>query len=199
VNEPILLARIERGEDGRARVLSPGVGWWSHHPQAGALLGPGSRIGTLGRLGRRFALVLPDGASGRVTGPLPRDLAVPLEYAQPLFELAPVPAAGDARALAEHAAAIGQPAATGLPPGARAVVSPTDGIFYRGTAPGARPLVESGTRIRTGQPLGLVEVMKTFHPIVYGGPGFPEEAQVVEVRCGDAEEVRAGQVLVVVR
>ena len=41
--------------------------------------------------------------------------------------------------------------------------------------------------------------MKTFNQIVYGGGGFPEEATVVEVRCGDAEEVAAGQVLVVVR
>ncbi len=199
MSEPILLARVERGEDGRARVLSPGVGWWSDHPGAGALLGPGSRIGTFQRLGQRLALVLPDGAAGRVAGPLPRNLAVPLEYAQLLFELAPVQAAGDAEALAEHAAAIGHPSATGFPPGTWAVVSPTDGIFYRRPAPGARPFVEPGARIRAGQPLGLVEVMKTFHPIVYGGPGFPEEAEVVEVRCGDAEEVRAGQVLVVVR
>lgn len=199
MSEPILLARVERGENGRARVLSPGVGWWSHHPPVGALLGPGSRIGTFQRLGQRFAMILPDGAAGRVPGPLPRDLAVPLEYAQVLFELTPVLAAGDAEALAERAAAIGHPAAGGLPPGRWGVVSPTDGIFYRRPAPGARPFVEVGAHIRTGQPLGLVEVMKTLHPIVYGGTGFPEEADVVEVRCGDAEEVRAGQVLVVVR
>jgi biotin carboxyl carrier protein len=199
MNEPILLARIERGEDGRARVLSPGVGWWSHHPQAGALLGPGSRIGTFQRLAQGFAMLLPEGAAGRVTGPLPRDLGIPLEYGQLLFELTPVLAAGDAEAAAGHGAVIGHPAATGLAPGTWAVVSPTDGIFYRRAAPGARPFVECGARIHTGQPLGLVEVMKTFHPIVYGGPGFPEAADVLEVRCGDAEEVRAGQVLVVVR
>ena len=79
------------------------------------------------------------------------------------------------------------------------MVSPTDGTFYRGPAPGTRPFVEPGSRVRAGQPLGLVEVMKTFNQIPYGGPGLPEEAEVVEIRCGDAEEVHAGQVLMFVR
>jgi len=199
VSEPILLARVERGENGRVQVLSPGVGWWWPPPHPGALVGPGTRIGTLQRLGRRFALVLPDGAAGRLMGPLQRDRAIPVEYGQPLFELASVQAAGDAEVVAADAATLGHPSAAGLPAGTWAVVSPTDGIFYRRPAPGAHPFVEPGARVRTGQPLGLVEVMKTFNPIVYGGPGFPEEADVVEVRCVDAEEVRAGQVLVVVR
>jgi hypothetical protein len=41
--------------------------------------------------------------------------------------------------------------------------------------------------------------MKTFNQILYDGPGCPEEAEVVEVRCEDAQEVSAGQILVVVR
>ena len=47
--------------------------------------------------------------------------------------------------------------------------------------------------------LPLLEVMKTFNQIGYGGAGFPEDAEVVEVRVADRDEVRAGQVLVVVR
>ena len=199
MNEAILLARVERGEDGKVRVLSPGVGWWWHPPHPGALVGPGTRIGTFQRLGQRYALVLPDGAAGRFTGPLPRGRAIPVEYGQPLLELAPVQAAADTEAVAADATTLGHPPAAGLPAGGRAVVSPTDGVFYRRPSPGARPFVEPGDRVRTGQPLGLVEVMKTFNPILYGGPGFPDEADVLEVRCGDAEEVRAGQVLVVVR
>ena len=54
-------------------------------------------------------------------------------------------------------------------------------------------------RVRRGDAVGLVEVMKTFNQILYQGPGFPDQAEVVEVRLQDAEEVRAGQVLVVVR
>jgi biotin carboxyl carrier protein len=40
--------------------------------------------------------------------------------------------------------------------------------------------------------------MKTFNQIVYGGPGLPEEAEVVEIRCADGAEVSAGQTLMVV-
>ena len=41
--------------------------------------------------------------------------------------------------------------------------------------------------------------MKTFNPIVYGGGSLPDTAEVVEVLAADGEEVRAGQVLLVVR
>jgi len=41
--------------------------------------------------------------------------------------------------------------------------------------------------------------MKCFSAITYGGPGLPEEAEVVEIRAADASEVRHGQVLFVVR
>ncbi len=41
--------------------------------------------------------------------------------------------------------------------------------------------------------------MKTFNQILYEGPGFAEQAEVLEVRAADAQEVRAGDVLVVVR
>jgi len=61
------------------------------------------------------------------------------------------------------------------------------------------PFVEVGARVAAGQPVGLVEVMKTFNQIHYGGPGWPEHAEVVEVRADDGEEVSAGQVLIVVR
>jgi acetyl-CoA carboxylase biotin carboxyl carrier protein len=79
------------------------------------------------------------------------------------------------------------------------VVSPVDGVFYRGPGPQATPFVEVGSRLRVGQPIGLVEVMKTFNQVLYGAIGLPEEAVVLEVRCGDGEEVRAGQTLLVVR
>ena len=81
----------------------------------------------------------------------------------------------------------------------KTVKAPMPGTFYRRPDPSSPPFVEVGDRIRTGQPVGLVEVMKTFNQIAYGGGGDPEEAEVVEIRRGDAEEVDAGDVLVVVR
>ena len=41
--------------------------------------------------------------------------------------------------------------------------------------------------------------MKTFNPIVYGGAGLPDEAEIVEVLVPDEAEVRAGQPLVRVK
>lgn len=199
MNEEILLVQIERGDDGLIGVLSPGVGWWSGHPHPGALVGPGSRIGTLHHLNSRFLLVLPDGAAGRVTGSLPRDRSVSVEYGQPLLLLAPIHATEVAPPDAWPEGAPGGASGADIPAGAWAVAAPTDGVFYRRPSPDAHPFVEPGSRIRTGQPIGLVEVMKTFNPVLYGGPGLPDEAEVIEVRCGDTEDVRAGQILIVVR
>jgi biotin carboxyl carrier protein len=50
-----------------------------------------------------------------------------------------------------------------------------------------------------GQPVGLIEVMKTFNPILYGGGELPDEAEVVALAAEDESEVRAGQPLVIVR
>ena len=198
MEEPILVAKVERDDDGTLRVLAPKLGFWSEHPHAGAFLGPGSRAGTIRHLNRRFVVVLPDGTAGRVTAGLPPDRAVAVEYAQTLFVMSPV-VGESALAVEADGSTVGHPAGVGLSEGTRAVVSPTDGVFYRGPSPGAPAFTEAGREIRSGDPVGLVEVMKTFNQILYGGPGFPERATVVEVRCGDAEEVRAGKVLVVVR
>jgi biotin carboxyl carrier protein len=196
VNEPTLLARIEPDPDGGVRVLAPSVGYWSDPPRPGSLLVPGNSIGTLQRLRVRFRLVLPDGATGRVDGSVTRHGRVALEYGEILFRLQPVTAT--AAGVGERAGAGAMPGAD-LPVGGIAVVSPTDGVFYRRPSPDAAPFVEVGDRIVRGTPVGLVEVMKTFNQIRFGGADAPEQAEVVEVRCEDAQEVSAGQVLVVLR
>jgi biotin carboxyl carrier protein len=43
--------------------------------------------------------------------------------------------------------------------------------------------------------LGLVEIMKCFNQITYGGPGLPERGRVAEILAEDAAEVQFGQVL----
>ncbi|ANM32047.1 hypothetical protein ABI59_03000 [Acidobacteria bacterium Mor1] len=77
--------------------------------------------------------------------------------------------------------------------------APTDGVFYRRPSPDAPAFVEAGQRVRGGQPVGLVEVMKTFNQVRYGGDDLPDEAEVVEIRADDGQEVQAGQVLIVVK
>lgn len=86
-----------------------------------------------------------------------------------------------------------------LPEGCHAVVCPANGVFYRRPRPADPPYVDVGSAVRTGQTLGLIEAMKTFSPIPYGGPGLPSEASVVEIRADDSQEVRHGQVLFVLR
>ncbi len=194
MDDPTLKVRIEKGPRGLLRVLSPGVGLWIDPPPEGAVLGPGTRVGTLGCLNRRIALVLPEGTEGRIKDPVPQDRETPVEYGQPLFTLLPLRRGVDRAAGGQGAAGKGR-----LPRGTHAVTAPTDGAFYRGPSPGAPPFVKPGSRIRSGQVLGLVEVMKTFSQVLYGAPGLPDEAEVVEVRCEDGAEVRSGQILMVVR
>ena len=190
--ERSLAVGVERKGRGRLRLLAPAVGWWSDPPHAGAWVGPGSRVGRLRCLNRRVDLVLPDGIAGTV---LPHGNAgiEPVGYGQLLFRLDPE-RTGPGGASSSKSS-LGS-AEAGLPRGARAVMAPTDGVFYSRPSPAAAPFVQVGDRLRPGQPVGLVEVMKTFHQIVYGGP---DRAEVLELRCEDGEEVRAGQPLLVVR
>ena len=190
-----LAVRVEQKGRGRPRVLAPAVGWWSDSPQAGAWVGPGSCVGRLRCLNRRFELVMPDGVAGTVLPPTNARIE-PVGYGQLLFCLDPERTGPVSAASSKSSRGSVE---TGLPRGARAVTAPTDGVFYSRASPAAAPFVRVGDRLQTGQPVGLVEVMKTFHQIVYGGPGFPDQAEVLELRCKDGEEVRAGQALVVVR
>jgi len=190
----ILMAHLETDEQGVTSVLAPGVGLWSQLPPPGVLLGPGSVIGSLSQLNRHFKLLLPDKAAGGIAVGIPRKRQLAVEFGQLLFTMTPVGetplqriAAGDAAGGDEVAAGRGT------------IVSPTDGVFYRKSSPDAAPFVEVGSRIKPGASIGLVEVMKTFNQILYEGPGCTEEAEVIEIRCEDAEEVSAGQILVVLR
>lgn len=188
-------ALVRRHDDGTTSILAPDVGWWSNPPSPGQPVAAGGSAGVLTRLGQRFELVLPDGAHGRVTDVAQDRHAIAVAYGQTLFRLIPVDATraeAPGPDMDDHDAA-----AAGEAAGGAVVVAPTDGIFYSRPSPGAPPYVEVGQTVRRGQTVGLVEVMKTFNQIAFDGPGQPEEAVVREIRAGEGEEVRAGQVLIV--
>ncbi|HEY7396763.1 MAG TPA: acetyl-CoA carboxylase [Gaiellaceae bacterium] len=71
-----------------------------------------------------------------------------------------------------------------------AIRSPLLGVFYRASAPGAKPYVEVGARVEPDTVVCLVEVMKMMNSIVAGVAGT-----VVEVCAENAELVEAGQPL----
>lgn len=189
-----LEALVEADGEGGLRVLSPGVGLYGGAPRRGEILVGGSRAGWLRTLGQTSEVVLPAGATGRVTQRALSNHRDPVAYGQLLIHLGPV-AAGEGLDTGELTSA----GAHGLPEGCYAVVSPTHGMFYRRPRPDAPAYVEVGQTVEIGATLALVEVMKCFSAIAYGGPGMPSRAEVVEVRARDVSEVQAEQVLFVVR
>lgn len=73
------------------------------------------------------------------------------------------------------------------------VVSPIPGVFYRRPDPDSPPFAEVGGTVDGESPVGLVEVMKSFHQVAAGTAGT-----VVEFLVEDEDEVDAGQPVVVV-
>jgi acetyl-CoA carboxylase biotin carboxyl carrier protein len=190
---PVLWARLEIEPAGEQRILSPSVGWWIDPPAAGALVGAGGALGQLVCLGRRYRLLAPEGTAGRVAGERRARTVLPVEYGELLLRLAPIGELQETRASG---------AGSGLDPrtqGTLAIHAPSDGVFYTAPAPGAAPYVRPGDRVRRGQAIGIVEVMKTFHQLTYAGAGFPDEAEVVEVRAPSGADVRAGDLLFLFR
>jgi acetyl-CoA carboxylase biotin carboxyl carrier protein len=185
------LAASHRTTDEGAEVLAPTVGWWIDPPSEGSAVGPESPVGGLRQLGRRYDLVLADVPFGRVAG-APRVRSVAVGYGDVLFRIVAATARPGAAREANDAPRT-------LASGTHAVVAPSHGVYWRRPSPDAPAFVEVGTSLGAGQPVGLVEVMKTFNQILYGGAGLPERAVVVAIRCEDGAEVRAGDTLLVVR
>lgn len=181
-------------EGDRLRAISPAVGHWSEIPVDGSVVGPGSIVGSVRQLHRRFVLEMPESVVGRIELPDPRR-ARDLAYGEEMFRISPISAERDTRA-----SDAGRPARSGDDArGIMALRSPTDGVFYSRPAPDVAPFVTIGQSIRRGHPVGLIEVMKTFNQIVYEGPGLPDEGIVAEICVEDGEEISAGQPLLVLR
>lgn len=196
--EKTLIANVRPAEDDAATLLvaSPVVGRADGVPAVGAYLNPFDAVVTVDILNERYTLRLPRDVQGRISETfIPRALTA-VGYNEPLVRLDPrsVPGGGS------EAGTRGVPGVdSGAAEGVIQITSPTEGIFYRKPSPDAPPYVEEGSRITLGSSLGLVEVMKCFNPITYGGPGFPEHVEVVRILVQDSSEVHFGQPLFWVR
>jgi len=74
-----------------------------------------------------------------------------------------------------------------------AVISPMVGTVYLGPAPGARPFVDVGGQVKTGEPLLIIEAMKTMNQIP-----APRSGTVIQVLVGDGQPVEYGQPLMII-
>jgi acetyl-CoA carboxylase biotin carboxyl carrier protein len=73
------------------------------------------------------------------------------------------------------------------------VMSPIPGVFYHRPDPDSPEYVKPGQHVDGDQTVGLVEVMKSFHPV-------PAEVSgtVVKYVAGNESEVDAGQPVLIV-
>ena len=101
------------------------------------------------------------------------------------------------------AAAVEAPAATIAAAPAAEVVeaddiviirSPSYGIFYAQSEPGAPPYVKLGAAVKTGDTVGLLEIMKTFNAVT-----SPADGEVIAIHIQNAEMLEPDQPLLSIR
>ena len=100
----------------------------------------------------------------------------------------------DPKAMAEEAAAdSGSSAAEPAPPAGHVVKSPMVGTFYRSSAPGAKPFVEVGQPIKTGDTVCIIEAMKLLNEIEADSDGV-----IKEILVENGQPVEYGQPLFII-
>ena len=181
-------------------MLSPGVGLFTAGRAEGDLLAPGASAGVLLVLGKAFDLVVPRGVEGRVKTVPPARVRQPVGWGDPLYEVethVTVALDADSGAGAERRAeAAGRRGAAAAGVDDRLLVrSPQSGRFYLRPGPGEDAFAPAGATVETGQPMGLIEVMKTFAHVRYAGDGLPPRARVVRALVEDGAEIATGDPL----
>ena len=176
-------------------LLSPGVGLFTAARAAGDLLAPGTSAGVLLGLGKAFELVVPRGVEGRVRTSPPSRARQPVSWGDPLYEIEAgvmgtgPPEEGGLAAGATDALDRDGAAGTWL------VRSPQSGRFYLRPGPGDEAFAPPGATVEAGQPMGLIEVMKTFAHVRYPAEGLPARARVVRALVEDGAEIATGDPL----
>ena len=193
LHAPALIALTAAGAEPanaeHVAITSPAVGWWRSLVVAGQVVQPGEVIGEISVLGTVSRVLAPRDTRGAVVAGF-RAGTVAVDVGATLFVLDRA-LAGNAGAGASTAAGAAAAQKTGL-----AVCAPSSGRFYGRPGPGKAAFVSPGDVIKEGHTVCLLEVMKTFHRVTYGGPGLPPEARVVAVAVADEADVNSGDVLV---
>ncbi len=191
---PRLVATVDTESDDTFLVRSPAVGVADGVPNKGVYLNPSEGFLTLDIMNRRYVVQLPRNVQGMVTELLIEDTAIPVAYGEPLFRLSQALDVQSSRAGADKAGGGAKDAEDLIP-----VTAPSDGVFYRKANPESPNYVDEGAAVTGGTVLGLIEVMKSFNQITYGGPDLPENGTVTKILASDASEVAYGQTLFLVK
>jgi len=186
--EPRLEALVRPTGDGRVELLAPAVGLWRGPPLPGDVVVGGGPLGELEVLGVRHRVVVPATAHGAVVETRCNCARCPVGWGDLLVVIDP-----SVRAVIELAADLPDPVPR--PTGALMVRAPSSGRVYLSPGPGKPPFVRPGDRLVGGQVICLLEVMKTFNRVRYGGDELPDPAVVKAVLRRDEEDVHAGDPL----
>lgn len=192
LHAPALDALVEPRGDRTIELRAPRPGVFVSRIGQGDLVTAGSLIGDLVVLGRAIAVLAPRAAGSIAATGIAVQLATAASravgYGDVLVTLDP--------SLQRDAGAPGEAPAVAQPSVGRLVFrAPTSGRFYGRPAADKPPFVTEGTQLAPGATICLLEVMKTFHRVTYGGPGLPDTARIVRVLVADGDDVNAGDPL----
>jgi len=178
------LALVARPHGDGWVLSSPMPGTFRPLVRTGSSLDTDGVVGVLEVLGAAHELVVPHGAAGFVTNQLDTRA---VQWGDVIVELAAGAIAGATR---QASTAVSSSETEGL-----VFRAPTSGRFYGRSAPDKPPFVNAGDELAEGATVCLLEVMKTFHRVHFGGGDMPERARVRDVLVKDGDDVNAGDPL----
>lgn len=187
-----LVAKVEEVGADTFIVRSPAVGVVDLVPERGVYVNGHEVVARLTIMGRSVGVRLPRDIQGRVVEALVAGAWQPVDYGRPLFKLSRAAAAdvGQGPARTQEAVSATQ--------GLVEVRTPSQGVFYRRPSPDSPPYVDEGSAVSPGTVLGVVEVMKCFNQIAYGGDDVPARGTVAKILVADASEVGFDQVIMLI-
>jgi len=185
LHDDAVVALLGTTHDGLQALLSPGVGWFVPAVGRGEVIAPKAVIGQLDTLGKQVSVLAPAGLVGRIADATATTGRCAVDYKRQLFAVAPL---GDLFAEAVGAAAATQAGGLTFP-------APSSGRFYSRPAPDKPNFVAVGDLVTPGQTLCLLEVMKTFHRVTYGGSALPARARVTAILVAEESDIGSGEAL----
>jgi biotin carboxyl carrier protein len=172
---------------------APMPGWFHCSVAADHLIAPGDVIGELDVLGHVQRVVAPHVRGfAKLDAPAVRRA---VSYGDVLLRV--VAGATDAGQLEPVGAPGAQPDehAARAPDHGLVFRAPAGGRFYSRPGQDKPPFVTVGAELAVGTTVCLLEVMKTFQRVAYGGADVPARARVRDVLVGDGDDVHAGDAL----